>query len=377
MLATLQPSIHVRLLCTAKRPHHADNCLKALDILAWPAHQNRREQPYNHLLYTHIQDSEIRVREFTPLRIAFSRHVDIWHLHWPDHFLNNPSRLKTRIKKVGLLGLMQLARAKGTRIVWTIHNLRSHENPHPDLEEAFWRRFIPKLAGVMSPSAAGLNEAKALYPHLADIPAAITPIGHFKGVYPDETTKADARTRLGIASAAKVLVYLGHIRPYKNLPRLLRAFKEVSTPDIVLVVAGAASSPPLADEVRSLASNDARVKVFLTHVPADEIQFFLRAADLVVLPFDETLNSSTALLALSFECPLLLPDLGSLLELREEVGHDWVRTYSGPLDEGVISSAVEWALEPRGVAPNLDRRSWVEIARLTVDLYREVLRNDP
>jgi beta-1,4-mannosyltransferase len=43
----------------------------------------------------------------------------------------------------------------------------------------------------------------------------------------------------------------------------------------------------------------------------------MRAADLIALPYKEILNSGSAILALSFDRPILVPAAGALAELSE------------------------------------------------------------
>ena len=66
---------------------------------------------------------------------------------------------------------------------------------------------------------------------------------------------------------------------------------------------------------------------------------FFSAADLVVLPFSDIMHSGSAILALSFNKPVLVPARGALPELQTRVGAAWVQTYrrrthAGDTDRG-------------------------------------------
>jgi len=50
-------------------------------------------------------------------------------------------------------------------------------------------------------------------------------------------------------------------------------------------------------------------------IPSDEIQLFLRAADVAVLPYTRSLNSGAQLLALTFGLPVIVPAGGGLEEV--------------------------------------------------------------
>jgi beta-1,4-mannosyltransferase len=110
-------------------------------------------------------------------------------------------------------------------------------------------------------------------------------------------------------------------------------------------------------------------------VDRDRVQYFLRAADLVVLPYTEILNSGSALLALSFDRPILVPAIGAIPELYELAGGDWVRLYEGELTPELLSDAMRWAKQRSPDefehAP-LDALDWNRLARLTLEAFRSV-----
>ncbi len=125
----------------------------------------------------------------------------------------------------------------------------------------------------------------------------------------------------------------------------------------------------LADEVREAAGGDPRVRLALGHVPDQDVQHYLRAADLVVLPFRDITNSASALLALSFDRPVLVPARGAMGELQALAGADWVSTYDGDLTPEMLVAALDWALRRPSGAPRLEALEWPEIARQTLSAY--------
>ena len=66
---------------------------------------------------------------------------------------------------------------------------------------------------------------------------------------------------------------------------------------------------------------------------------YLPATDLVVLPYRDILNSGSAVLALSFDRPVLVPRRGSLGDLQNHVGRQWVRTYEGDIGAAELEAA--------------------------------------
>jgi glycosyltransferase involved in cell wall biosynthesis len=191
----------------------------------------------------------------------------------------------------------------------------------------------------------------------------------YTGEYPRDVDREEARERLDLPADARVYAFLGLIRTYKNVPGMIRAFRLI--PDAVgrLLVAGRAHDDRLAEEVARAAEGDDRVVLRTDFVPPEEVQLYMGSADLVVLPYAEIFNSGAALLALSFQRPILVPEVPTFVELQEDVGPPWVRTYEGPLSPEALRAgmAVSTPDEP---AP-LDRFDWNVTARETVELYVE------
>ena len=348
-------------------------------VLAHPAFANRERNPYNALLYEHLADAGVDVREFTRDALLRGRY-DVWHLHWPEGSINHRGVAHAVRKSLALLALVWLARRRGTRIVWTVHNLSSHDRRFPRIEGWFWRGFVRQLDGVIHLSRAGQREALRRYPALRRAAHFVIPHGHYRAAYPNDVTRAEARERLGIAPDARVVAFVGQVRAYKNVPELVVAARALPDADVVALVCGKPASAALGDELRALAGDDVRVRLHLAPIAATEMQLFVNAADLVVLPYRDVLNSGAALLALSFDRPVLVPNAGALAELQQLVGPGWVRTYDGPVTAQELDHALAWSRDPRAAAGGrapLDALDWEALARETASAYaRVVARRD-
>jgi len=116
------------------------------------------------------------------------------------------------------------------------------------------------------------------------------------------------------------------------------------------------------------------VRVQFRFVKVPDVTTNLSAADLLVLPYREVLNSGSALLALSCNRPILVPDLGAMSELQAAYGDEWVRTFSGPLDEHLLQKAMQWAQQTRSaVCPVPEEYNWRSIRSHTVQFYETVI----
>lgn len=338
-------------------------------VLAWPGTAHR-QQPYITQLYTHLQRLGVELTEFSAYK-TFGRGYDVWHMHWPENRLLDPNPVWAGLQATRLLAEMQAARARGTKILWTAHNLGQHEKRHPHMEPLFWQRFTRLLDGWIALSPDGRRLAEAKFPALRSRPSFIVPLGHYRGCYRDDVSRSEARRVLGISPSARVVGFVGQIRAYKNVPHLVRTFKALPEPDSALLIVGRTKDAWLQKEIRAAAGDDPRVRLFLEFAPDDDVQLYLRAADLLALPYQDILNSSSAVLALSFDVPVLVPARGAMDDLQRYTGRRWVRTFAGELTARALAEALTWAEEPRP-ALALSELSWDKLAGQTLNAYKAV-----
>lgn len=348
-------------------------------ILAWPAFDSRNRNPYNRLLYESLRaaDDSMDVTDFySPIRALQS--PQIWHLHWPERATHSRTFVGALVRVATFMVLVTGAKLRGSRIVWTVHNLRGHDPPFPRLERLFLQWLARRVDGINSLSDYGLHLALQEYPVLRRRPHAVVPHGHFMGIYPDDIPRQLARERLKVGLDDQVILYVGRVSRYKNVPTLVSRFIELPDPNLKLVVAGEPTTAALASEVDAAAAGDERVLFHLRHVGDDELQVFLRAADLVVLPFADVLNSSSVLLALSFGRPVLVPGAGAMIEHEQTFGQFWVRTYEGSLQRADLERALQnTTIDPLSLQQLTEllrvRHDWAVAGSRTAQFYRELV----
>lgn len=340
-------------------------------ILAQPLYKT--ENPYAQTVYAPMAALGVDVQEFSIKRLLLGRY-DIWHRHWPERSLNERNLGVVLLKLLAAVFCTWVARLKGIRIVWTAHNLQAHEQYYPSLERLFWFWFTRNLDGYISLSHTALNAVQERFPNLEHLPGFVIPHSHYRGQYLDTVTCAEARHYLNVPQDAQVILLFGKLRPYKNISKLIQVFQKSARDQQALYIVGSPATSALAHELLSLGQNDERVKLVLERIDDHNVQYYFRAADLVVLPYSEVLNSGAALLSLSFDCPVLAPNIGSLAELGDHVGARWFQTYSGELTADHLLNAIVWAISPSRTSPApLETFSPETISKKTVIAYQTLL----
>lgn len=343
-----------------------------LRILARPAF-GARTNPYTSALYAPLVKAGHTVQEYRWDR-AMTGQWDVVHVHWPESVFNH-TFFEAWITTEGMLVALDRARHRGAKVVWTVHNLRAHERRHERAEQRFRARFFERLDGIVTLSESGLEAARTTYPRLTELPAWVVPHPHYRGRYPDTVTREEARRSLGLSHGDRVILNFGRVFEYKNVPALFSAVKQAPDEAWVVVVAGRPRTTELAEELRRAAADESRIRLAFEFIDDARVQLYFRAADVVVLPYREILNSGTALLALSFDRPVLLPRAGAGEELVKRVGGDWAFTYDGELSAEDVRAALRKAadLPERTAGEHLERYSHEAVGEEMTKAFREVV----
>lgn len=340
-------------------------------VVALPAFRNFSRNPYNALLSRSLQELGAVVGEFTWF-FRQMKGVDILHVHWPDVIASSRFGFVSALRSSLFLLQVERLQARGASVVWTVHNSRPHDSPHQWLWGLYWPWFLKRLSGVIFLTETSRLAALAAVPELRSVPYAVIWHGHYRPVLGAMPGRAQARARLDLPMKATILLHFGQIRPYKNVPALLRAFLSLGHANTVLVVAGGIKEGTgLDEEIRHLAGGRPDVRLELRYLPQERLTDYLAAADLIVLPYRDILNSGGLLMALSAGRPVLCPAVGSIPEVAAAVGPGWVRCFADKMGSADLAAAIEQPAPPG--EPDLSRCDWDIIARQHLEFYAKVI----
>jgi glycosyltransferase involved in cell wall biosynthesis len=328
----LRPTLVHRLRA---RTHHIATDDGAREVIAFPYYPNN---PFQSIIYADLTPSFTLSTPETVADLVAELERDaptgrILHLNWTapivQYAATTPEEALAEAERflVALDGFSE----RGGLIVWTVHNTMPHEVRFRDAELRLSRGIVDRADAVvtMNPATAALVQHD--YPLPADR-TAVHEHPSYRGRFRDEVTKGEARRALGIEPEAEVLLLFGTLRPYKGIGRVLGDFARARAerPNLVLLVAGEIGPGFDDDELRHLFDLEG-VLPYLRYVPSDDAQFWLRAADAMMLPYSSALNPSLVYLAATFGIPVLLSNLPSLRHLFDE---PWVHPvdFEQPVD---------------------------------------------
>lgn len=192
-----------------------------------------------------------------------------------------------------------------------------------------------------------------------------------------------AKQQLGLDPDTPVVLFFGQIKRVKGLQYLIEAFADVVAhrPDARLVIAG----PEWKDSFESYATLvkalglDGKVLTRIEYVPDNEVGLYFSAADLVALPYTESYQSAVLYMAFSFGKPVVASSVGGLAEVVED---GVTGLLVPPADSQRLAEALLILLGDKETARAIGERGrtlaktefdWAEIAKETVQIYRELI----
>jgi beta-1,4-mannosyltransferase len=312
-----------------------------------------RTNPYVTQLLSSLASQNVEAAPWT-WRRALLRSYDIVHLQWPEYLVRNRFWLFRTLNRLGALAYLAKLSLRSVAVVETVHNKSPHESPSA-FETWFMkrlRRHVVARIFIAADAEAGPRDATIMH-------------GHYIDWYP--------MTGQSMEPAASSACFVGIIRDYKQVPRLVQEFGKIEDPFVRLTVAGQPHSKALAEGVSTARGGDQRVTLLLRFLEDSEIVDVIRGASIVILPYREMYNSGAVLLALSLSRPVLVPRSMTTQALATEMGAEWVRLYDGELTSERISHELKKQPLPADTRPDLRSRDWTVSAVAHSKLYRSLL----
>jgi glycosyltransferase involved in cell wall biosynthesis len=312
------------------------------------------------------------------IRYAAKAQPRIFHILW-----NN------KIQTVDRILLTLYYKWLGKKIVLTAHNVNAGVRDANDSSlNRLTLRLQYRLADHIFVHTEKMKKELMDLAGLAADRITVIPYGINNAVPNTSLTAEEAKQRLGIRKGEKVLLFYGHIAPYKGLDYLAAAFRQVGARHerYRLIIAGAPKNcqeywEPIRQGLREDVESG-RVLLQAGFISDQETEVYFKAADVCVLPYRHIFQSGVLFLAHSFGVPVLAADVGSL---REDIVEGQNGFIFRPEDPDDLANAIERYFESDVYADLNNRRqqirdyaterhSWDIVGRMTMDVYGGLLR---
>jgi alpha-1,3-rhamnosyl/mannosyltransferase len=278
-----------------------------------------------------------------------------------------------------------LSWGRGPRIV-TVHDLLpvlTVERGGSNLRERMRNRLLQRVLSALRTADAWIVATEWLRGELSRW------LGHEEHIYvipygvddaffqPPPVSRSQTRRELGIPEGAYVVLHVGSVGPRKNLPAVMatvRALRQAGMDAWLLQVGGAFSAEQQRDlEARGLKPFTRNLK----DASEAQLRAAYRAADVLLFPSHYEGFGFPVLEAMASGLPVVTSGAGGLAE----VAGDAAVVVGGRETEPYVQALRRLAANPtwreRLVQRGLERAHqfrWVETARRTAEVYRELAR---
>ncbi len=321
------------------------------------------DNPFVNLLYLDAQTQGWQVVGSTLLQdfervVAESSAGDVVHIHWTSPIVQRSADADEAAHRREIFeSAVTGARERGARVVWSIHNVLPHDARFRD-EERGLCRFLGEAASRIHILSSRTRELVGDNYPLDPEKLVRVPHSSYWGVYDHAVTRRDARDSFGLSDSDVVVGFLGQLRPYKGVDTLIHAVESLQKthPSLVLLLAGRTLAEDIPEFDRLLERLPQTVRSH-SFVPDDELPTWMRAIDIMGLPYRSVLNSGSVALAATYGVPVVTPLQAGFA--RDFSGESWVTTYDANARDGV--AALADGLERRiaaGVSPDAQALAW-------------------
>jgi len=312
---------------------------------------------------------------FFPFRLLYFRlrGFNILHLHWITAFMiqfkNKYFHFPSLIYIIYFLIILKILNYK---IVWTIHNLKSHDG-----------KFVyDKLAGIL---ISKLVNAKIIhsnnnYEEMKKIGyntknTYVIPHGNYISVYENTISRQTARHILKISNENYVLLFFGRVEKYKGIENLIEEFINLFLPNSNLLIVGYCSDKSYQDTLLKYKKDN--IYFNFSYIEDEKVQIYFNAADVAAYPFTYITTSGSAILSLSFGKAVIAPLLGNIVDLPKNIGFFYPINDEKGLREAIMQSAIHKSKLPlmgKDAYNYAKSISWEKIAGETCNVYKKVLK---
>lgn len=319
-------------------------------------------------------------RIFPIFRNVFSSNSKLFHIHWIHPFSGFSVKNKIFSLIYSIIFIFEIFLIKyflKTKIIWTVHNLKSHISYQPHLENIVRKFFITKVSAIITHCNKSKQYIQKIYGINSDKIHTI-PHGNYINCYTNKISKNNARKMLKLKKNDLVLLYFGRILPYKGINKFIKSFKKMGKVDnFKLLIVGEPLNNQIRNELVNECNNIKNIITKLRFIENDEIQIYMNASDILIFPFQQILTSGAIFLGISFGKPIIAPKLGCIPETLDENGSF---LYNPHDDNGLFNALQKFIsnkekLEKMGrynlnLAKKLD---WKNIAIKTKKIYESCL----
>jgi len=354
----------------------AMDAIKAVHI-PWDAENHYQQNLTDALAKQGVEAGNLPQDSFN-VTALFGLKPQVVHFHWLHHFCLLSSGPRNLLNLVKLAVKIRLIKRRGIKVVWTAHNLKDHGNRSPVIDYLCTGMVAAAADAIIVHCQTAKLLVKKRFPFLRPDKIRIMAHGNYIDNYPDSIDPLFARDALGLSADSFVILFLGNVRAYKGVLELIDCYREWSGGrDAVLLIAGQPIDEEMSRQVRERTADREDIVFLPGKVKDEDIQKFMKAADVTVFPYRSILTSGAVILAMSFAKPVIAPRMGCIGDILDDKG----AFLYNPADRQGLAAALARAAANREKLSEMghhnlelaEKYDWDKIGAVTKKVYMSVL----
>ncbi|MCS3678770.1 glycosyltransferase involved in cell wall biosynthesis [Salinibacter ruber] len=299
---------------------------------------------------------------------------DVLHLHWPHVLFDWDEPTRDQLRRAGKK-LEEWAAC--STVVSTFHDPHPHRGDSPAYR-ALYRRVFEWSEGIIHMGEASKQCFTRKFGGEKDQKHEVIPHGTYD-CFPDTVSEKKAREHFELGLDAYVILAFSGVRHPEDTNLLLEGFSATRSLRKKLLVANSLSrsSKKTIDFYKQWIriTLDPRIVAKEQFVPDENVQYYLNAADVLVIPKKKVLNSGNVALGFTFGTVVVGPDEGVVGEVLRKTGNPTFNPDSTSSLAGALTRAEALSEHGRG-EKNQEyaekKMKWGDIAEKHIQFYQSV-----
>jgi beta-1,4-mannosyltransferase len=257
--------------------------------------------------------------------------------------IHSKNTLECYAKYIGKLALLILLKFCHVKIIYTMHNKMGHDTKNPWMDNSLIRFMYDKSDSIVAFCEESKNVLKNVLGNKKykknQNKITVIPLISYIGEY--QSSDRDFRHELGIKSDDMVMLFVGAIRPYKNIELIVEIAHRMMDKRVKFVIAGYGNSEYVS-QLKSVVNGD-NVIFIPKFIKDEEMADLARASDILILPYNKasSLNSGSCLFAFSYHRNVISPMIGTVKEFDDNL----IYSYDYMIDADHVDKLYEATLK--------------------------------
>lgn len=351
---------------------------KAIFLSDW------QDNPYKKKLVENLVIKGIEVQEhqwktwFIPLVLKSSSRI--LHLHTLHPFILGKNSFTQILKVLFFASQILVLNLIGIKVVWTVHEWKDKLKDGKNNISPLQAIIVGKVINAIITHCESTKKEIAIALRLKDTSKIfVIPHGNYIDSYENEISNQEARQALEIEPHKVVFLIFGSLYRYKGILEAIDAFKNLQNDEAILLIAGKSKERGLEQAILDRIKECENILFHSKRVPDEEIQIYMNACDIFLVPYKIFTTSGIAILGMSYGKACIVPNSGFFGDVFDNLG----AFLYNPNSENDLMFQMKLAIEEQNKLVEMGNYnlrfvkqwSWRWVSEKTFDVYKFCLAN--